>query len=147
MRIGDGGKSGTVVGVALAALSLAACASIDPYEGAPVASSPAAERVAQASSANLPYPRWSQFPAAPENVPSMADFAGRIGTLEGEHADALAQAQAIRWTLSGTERWASEARDLIDLRLAQPAPADQPAQTEAYAQQMRAMAAPPPPAK
>ena len=147
MRIGGMSKSGTVFGVALAALTVSACATVEPYERAPVASSPAAERVQQVSTANLPYPRWSEFPAPPENVPTLGDFATRVGTLEREHAGFLAEAQAIRWTLTGSQAWAAAAKDLIDLRLAKPAPPDQAAQTEAYAQQMRALATPPPPAK
>jgi hypothetical protein len=151
MSIGDRNKSRLLLGVQMGALgailSLGACASVAP--GAPPATeaSPAAVHVDEVANANLPYPRWSQFPAVPENVPTLAEFARRVNQLESEHGAFLSEAHRLRWTLRGTETWARQARAEIDPRYARPAPANSVAETEAYARAMRALAAPPPPAK
>ena len=58
-----------------------------------------------------------------------------------------AQARELVWTLDDSEGWATAQRALVDRQLAEPAPPDALAQTEAWAAAARAEAVPPPVAK
>lgn len=134
--------------VALVALaSLSGCAGSAPFDAPIDKSSPAASHVADLSAAPGPYPRWSQFPAAPKDVPAPSDFALRAAAAQGLQGEQLAGAQALAWTLSDTEAFAAAARRQIDPSLAEPAPSDAAARTAAFVEAQRALAAPPPKAR
>lgn len=133
-----------VLAVAAASLCLGGCLAHDPFAPPTDPQSAAASRVNEATARNMPFPRWSEFPAAPRDVPAAEDF--RMRVVETEEAQRILKAQAadLNWTLDNTEGWATATRGLVDMTLAQPAPSDQAAQTEAWAAAARAQATPPP---
>ncbi len=139
--------AGLAAALALAAAGLSGCIS-DPFSH-PVAQTVAghAEIEATAATPNLPYPRWSKFPATPTNVPTVAQFAAVAQSLDADQAELLREAAALQWTLSGTEAWAAEERALIDPTMATPAPPNVTENADAFAAAARAAAAPPPPVK
>ncbi len=126
---------------------LGACASIDPFERRADTQSPAANRVDRIAAENLPYPKWSQFPGQPKDVPAQGEFATRVAGLDTSRSQLLGAAAAIHWELHDSEAWAASARSLIDPRLATPAPADAAAQTDAFLKAMKALATPPAPVR
>ena len=126
---------------------LGGCLAHDPFAPTTDPQSAAAQRVNEASARDRPYPRWSEFPAAPQGVPTEGEFAMRVVATEKAKAILEAQARDLVWTLDNTEGWATQARGFVDPALAQPAPPDARAQTEAWAAEMRAKATPPPVAK
>lgn len=129
------------------AVMLSGCLASDPFAPPTDPQSAAAQQVNEAAARNMPYPRWSEFPAAPRDVPTAEDI--RMQVVSTEEAKAILQAQAAElvWTLDDSEGWATAQRSLLDMSLAQPAPADAAAQTEAWAAAARAEAIPPPVAK
>lgn len=94
-----------------------------------------------------PYPRWSDFPAAPTNVPVPSQFAARVADTEAARERLAAEASQIEWTLANSEQWAASVRALVDPALAAPVDANAAAETEAFAAAARAKATPPPVAK
>ena len=139
VRIGLASACALSLGMSLCACSSLVSPKIDP-------ASPAAASVARIEHTDLPYPRWSQFPSAPQQVPTPAEFAARANGAEGDQAQLLDEASKLQWTLCCTEEWATQARSAIDPGLAVPAPADSDAQTDAFVKAMQAVATPPPPA-
>ena len=127
-----------------ASLSLGGCLAHDPFAPPPDPQSAAAQQVNEATARNMPYPRWSEFPAAPTEVPTAEDFRMRVVSTEEAEAILKAEAADLNWTLDDTDGWATATRGLVDMPLAQPAPADQAAETEAWAAAARAQAVPPP---
>lgn len=143
-----GNKSALPVLAAIAgSLALAGCMAHDPFAPPTDPASAAAQRVNEAAARDLPYPRWSEFPAAPTDVPAPAEFAMRVADAEEAQAILEAQARDLVWTLEDSEGWATSTRAQVDASLAQPAPPDARAQAEAWAAEMRAKATPPPVAK
>lgn len=136
-----------VAALSAGAVMLSGCLASDPFAPPTDPQSAAAQQVNEAAARNMPYPRWSEFPAAPRDVPTAEDI--RMQVVSTEEAKAILQAQAAElvWTLDDTEGWATAQRSLLDMSLAQPAPADAAAQTEAWAAAARAEAIPPPVAK
>ena len=134
----------TSLAMAAGSLLLAGCLAHDPFAAPTDPESAAAVQVNEAAARDRPYPRWADFPAAPKDVPTDQQFAMRV--VETEEAKAILEAQArdLVWTLDDTEGWASGARGFVDPNLAQPAPADTRARTEAWAAEQRAKAVPPP---
>lgn len=148
MPTARGNKSAFFVLAALAgATMLGGCLAHDPFGPATDPNSAAAQRVNEAAAQDRPYPRWSEFPAAPRDVPTEGEFAMRVVATEEAKAILEAQARDLVWTLDDTEGWAAQARSHVEASYAQPAPADARAQTEAWAAEMRAKATPPPVAK
>lgn len=142
------GRKATLTAVALAAASVALAGCMgDPFNARVEKSSPAAANVKSVMGRDMPYPKWSQFPAEPKGVPTQADFASRAQDLQQSQADTLASARSIDWTLSGTEQWAQEARNQINPTLAASAPPNAAADTQAFVDAARKAATPPPPPK
>jgi len=133
--------------VAFAAAAASGCMASDPFAPQTDPQSAAAASIAEATARTKPYPKWSDFPAAPTNVPQPSTIATRVAETEAAQAALVAAAAEIEWTLSDTQGWAASARSLVDPSLAVPAPADATAQTEAFAAEARAKATPPPVAK
>lgn len=126
---------------------LTGCASYDPFDEPTDRTSPAAGRVEALAGADLSYPRWSAFPAAPRDVPTPADIRTEVTALETADAALARDVAAIAWFLSreDLEPWAARTRNRVDRRLAQPAPPGAVAEAEAWAREQRARATPPPP--
>ncbi|MBX7247795.1 MAG: hypothetical protein K1X35_01960 [Caulobacteraceae bacterium] len=126
---------------------LGGCLAHDPFAMPADPKSAAAQQVNEAAARDRPFPRWSEFPAAPQNVPTAEDFRMRVVETEEAQRILAAQAAQLQWELENTEAWAQASRSLVDADLAQPAPADAARQTEAWAAAARAQAVPPPVAK
>jgi hypothetical protein len=90
-------------------------------------------------------PRWSEFPHAPKNVPSVADFAARVHKEEADKGVVAAIGRAIVWEPFHPDAIVAAANAQIDpSKLAPIDPELTPAQTEALAQSLRAQVTPPP---
>jgi len=133
--------------LAFACAGMAGCMASDPFAPQTDPQSAAAASIAEATARTRPYPKWSEFPAAPTNVPQPSQVAVRVAETEAAQAALVAAAAELEWTLEDTQGWAAAARSLVDPALAVPAPADATAQTEAFAAEARAKAVPPPVAK
>ena len=134
-----------------AAATLSACVTVpvvEPYAGAEVdPNSPAAQRVGALARADDSFPRWEDFPAEPQNVPTVADIRNRVLALEASEAQLNLQVAAIDWTLDEDDGapWAERTRNRLDPRLAQAVdPAFLAAEIE-RARRLRERATPPPP--
>jgi hypothetical protein len=152
---GDGRKIMTLglrrsalAALAATAAGLSGCASMDPFEREVDPSSPAAAEVRRVVDAQREYPRWSEFPKAPQDVPQPAEFAVQVASLQQSQNALMADAARIEWYLTGdTSAWARVARSAIDPQYAQPAPPNAAAEAEAWARALRERAVPPPVAK
>ena len=137
----------TALGLAALAAALGGCATT----ANPIApSKPANETgvvIDDASIRRMPYPRWSDFPAAPTNVPAPSQFATRVAETEAARVRLAEAAAGLEWTLANTAEWAASARALVDPSLARPVTPEEAAATEAFAAAARAKATPPPVAK
>jgi len=90
-------------------------------------------------------PHWSEFPKAPKNVPSVADFAGRVHKEQADSAALDAIGRTIVWETYQPDAIQADANARIDpSKLAPVDPELTPAQTEALAQTLRAQVTPPP---
>ncbi|HYF23717.1 MAG TPA: hypothetical protein VD929_10010 [Caulobacteraceae bacterium] len=132
----------------VSAAALSGCVSVDPFTDTQTdPTSPVAQRVDEVAASNREYPKWSQFPAVPQNVPTLAEFSSRVEGLEAAQTDLTTSASRLEWTLANTEGWAAQARTQIDPALARPVDPNQAAETEAFARALRELAVPPPPGK
>lgn len=123
------------------------CMSISPFNQEIDPTSPAAQRVAALARADDSYPRWADFPAAPQNVPTATDIRNRVLELEAAEALLDRQVEAIDWTLNEDDGdpWAIRTRNRIDPRLSRPVDPDAVAEAVAWARRMRERSEPPPP--
>ena len=141
-------KSSLIAAALLAgSLTLGGCLAHDPFAPPTDPASAAAQQVNEAAARDMPYPRWSEFPAAPTEVPTAGEFAMRVVATEEARVILEAQARDLVWTLDDSEGWATAQRSLVNRELAEPAALDALAQTEAWAAAARAEAVPPPVAK
>ena len=129
------------------AAGLGGCLGYDPFDTPTDPASPAAARVDMLATADQSYPRWEDFPAAPQDVPTVTDIRNRVVALETADAALTRDVAAIDWFLGpeDLEPWAERTRNRIDLSLAQPADPDALAEAEAWARRLRERAVPPPP--
>lgn len=133
--------------VAGAICALGGCATYDPFNPATDPSSPAASRVETLARADQTYPRWEDFPAAPQNVPSAGDIRTQVVNLEASELRLNREISAIQWTLTqdDLEPWAGRTRNRVDPRLSRPVDPNELADALAWAERIRARATPPPP--
>lgn len=105
--------------------------------------SPIAAEVAKSVRPDAAYPTFAAFPATPKDIRPHAQYGVAARQVEKEGAALVAATDAGAWTLADTQGFAAQAR--ID---AGPAlPQAQPAETEAFAKDLKARATPPPPIK
>ncbi|MBS0296041.1 MAG: hypothetical protein JSR45_06995 [Proteobacteria bacterium] len=134
------GKTALIALAIGCAALVSGCAS---FAGKTDTTSSAAASVTRVEHMDLPYPRWSQFPAAPTNVPTPAAVSTEAKAVEADQVQLLGEASQLQWTLCCTDAWAAQARSAIDPAMAVQAPPDAEAQTEAFAKAMREAATPP----
>ncbi len=90
-------------------------------------------------------PRWSEFPAPPENVPSAADIRLKVNTMAGKGRQLRANASTIVWDNYAPDQLAAQFNKLVESRyLVTVDPELTPAQLDAFAASLRAKAVPPP---
>lgn len=134
--------------IALTALAgaLTGCAAYDPFNQGIDPNSAAAQRVEALARADDSYPRWADFPAAPQNVPTPREIRNQVQALEAADAQLNRQVAAIDWTLDERDGdpWARRVRNRIDPRLAQPVDPAEVAEALRWAQALRERSDPPP---
>ncbi len=90
-------------------------------------------------------PRWSEFPLTPKNVPSLADFAGRVHREETDSTVLDTIGRSIVWEIYQPDAIAAAANAAMDPSKMVPVDAEMtPAQTEALAKSLRDQDVPPP---
>lgn len=123
------------------------CMAYDPFNRDIDPNSAAAQRVAELARADRTYPRWSQFPAAPQNVPTDTDIRNQVLGLEAAELQLNREVSAIDWTLDESDGapWASRTLNRIDPRLSRPADPQAVQEALAWAERMRERSVAPPP--
>ena len=90
-------------------------------------------------------PRWSEFPAPPENVPTAADIRMKVNAELVKQKQLQAELATLVWDPQEPDKIYADAVSHIDpAHLAPVDTAMTPAQADAYAQALRTKAAPPP---
>ncbi|MDQ1153500.1 hypothetical protein [Brevundimonas sp. SORGH_AS_0993] len=107
--------------------------------------SPLAPRVEALVAANRHYPRWSDFPAAPEALPPASRIAANVSGLEGQGATLAGQVSGIDWTLGDPEALAAETRARVGAVPVSPDAVQSQADIDALARSLRDRAKAPPP--
>ena len=115
----------------------------------------AAPGLAQAQDAGIPpsaevrgldtMPRWSEFPAPPQDVPTAADIKRRVEAEKAKQRQLETEVAALVWDKQEPEAIAGAARQEIASSL--PAPVDEiltPEELQAFVAKLRAQAVPPP---
>lgn len=114
---------------------------------APVAQAQTADASAspQPSASLNTMPRWSEFPAAPEAVPTPAEIRLRVNAQLAKRQELKTAVAALVWDKHEPNAIAAEAKSHIDPAYLQPVdPVMTPQQIDAFAASLRAKAAPPP---
>lgn len=123
---------------------LGGCAVSNPFVTASVdPASPIAAEVAAKALASRDYPTFADIPPVPTDVRPLAAFGRAATELEQAGVDLARETAPGTWTLTGTEAFASRARDIAGPDMA--GAESTTAATEAFAKAQRARATPPPP--
>lgn len=90
------------------------------------------------------FPRWSQFPAMPANVPKPEEYAARIKAQERVSAELHRLVSTLRWDQEAPETLADRVRNQIDPSLAQSFdPGANTAEINAFASDLKSRVNPP----
>lgn len=128
-------------------VSAAACALLsacvgNPFEDAKVdPRSPIAAEVAKSVRADAAYPTFRGIPPVPKDVRPRKQYGLQAAQTELAAANLVAATADDTWTLNNTETFAAQARQDAGPEL----PPAQPADTAAFAKDLKARATPPPP--
>jgi hypothetical protein len=106
--------------------------------------SPVAAEVDAATRSPGPYPRFDRIPPAPSDVRSGEAWRSAVAAERADGRTLQAQADALPFTLKGTDDYAQNTRGRIDQGLAVQAPPGAEASARAFADTQRARATPPP---
>ena len=131
-----------IAAVAISA-SLAGCIGGSASKTEPV--SPLAPRVQELVDANRHYPRWEDFPAAPTDLPPVAQVAANTQRLQNDSTTLNSEIARIDWTLTDPEGLAAETAAAVRFVPVSPDAARTQADIEAFAQSLRDRAKAPPP--
>lgn len=125
-----------------ACIALSACAFDPPTDP----TSPLATRIQTIVDENREYPRWQDFPAPPENVPTPTYVRSAVQGLEGQQQTLNLQIAQIEWTLTEpAEEYIANIRQRMAADQVEAPTAQTPAEIEAFAAALRARAKAPPP--
>jgi hypothetical protein len=137
-------KTALAAALTLVGAGLAAPAAAQPtLAPPPVHPNPVTLHAIAEASESAPYPTFGQIPPLPADVRSLGAWRASVLSIKAEGAQLTEMAAAEPWTLGDTEGWADQER----AQAAPPPPITQPsteADTEAFAAAMRARAMPPP---
>ncbi len=87
---------------------------LPPVAPAPPVATPAAK------SDNLPFPKWSEFPVPPTDVPTIPEIAQRV-KVENDHGRMFtAEVNALVWDKDVPEPYAEATRNSLDPELSKP---------------------------
>lgn len=138
------GRTAALAAAMGAALASAGC--VSAFEPRTDPTSPLAPRVQQLVDENRHYPRWTDFPAASEALPTPAAIAADVGRLESRNAALTADVARIEWTLNqDPAAFTDSVNRRIDASQMSPLTVRTPEQVEAFAEELRQRAKAPPP--
>jgi hypothetical protein len=128
---------------ACASLSLAGCASSNPFASLPIdPNSPVAADVARMSRTDGAFPSFADIPPIPTDQRPVAQWGQEARQLEVAGTTVERQTAPNTWTLNGTERFQAQAKAAAGP--AGVAAGSSTAASEAFARQLRERATPPP---
>jgi len=108
--------------------------------------SPLAPRIQQLVDENRQYPRWADFPRSSTPLPPPTEIAADVGRLQGRSAALTAEMARIDWTLnSDPAAFLAEINRRLDASQMSPQTLMTAQEVEAYAEELRRRATPPPP--
>jgi hypothetical protein len=107
--------------------------------------SPLAPRVQELVDANRRYPSWEDFPAAPADLPPVAQVAANVQRLQGDSSALNSEIARIDWTLTDPAALAAEIDAAVKSVPVSPDAVRTQADIEAFAQSLRDRAKAPPP--
>ena len=136
-------KMTTAASLLLAGAAMAGCAG--RFAPETDATSPIAPRVQQLVDANRQYPRWADFPKAPEGLPQPVEVAAQVNTLRATSGALAGEVSRLQWTLEDPETFAAGVASRVDASQMSPVTAQTQADVEAFAQSLRDRAKAPPP--
>jgi hypothetical protein len=102
-------------------------------------------RLGTARSERLEYPRFSDIPVTPSDVRTPAQFRAAVQAVQGGGTALQAWAQANPPLIADPEAYAQQARRELGIGPEDIPPANQAAEIEALARELRRRAEPPPP--
>lgn len=106
---------------------------------------PLAPRIAALVDANRHYPRWTDFPNAPQDLPPPTQIAANVRAMEGKGSALGGEVSRIDWTLDDAEALAARTRAQVGAVPTSPDSAQTAEDIEALAQSLRDRAKAPPP--
>lgn len=106
---------------------------------------PLAPRIAALVDANRHYPRWTDFPSAPQDLPSPTQIASSVQALENKGTALGGEVSRIEWTLDDPEALAARTRAQVGAVPTSPDSVQTAEDIEALAQSLRDQAKAPPP--
>ena len=125
------------------ALILGGC--VGAFEPKTDPTSPLAPRIQQLVDENRQYPRWADFPRSSTPLPP-TEIAADVGRLQGRAAALTAEMARIDWTLnSDPAAFLAEINRRLDASQMSPQTLKTAQEVEAYAEELRRRATPPPP--
>jgi hypothetical protein len=107
--------------------------------------SPLAPRIQTLVDANRRYPRWADFPDAPNDLPAPGQIAASVQALNGQAQALGGEVARIEWTLADAEAMAAEVRAQTEAAPVSPDSARTGAEIDAFARSLRERAKAPPP--
>jgi len=116
--------------------------SLDP--GGVTPTSPVAHQAVAASRAAYPMPRLADIPPVPKGLAPASEIKGSVIRLIGDRRSLNDLIFALPPAPSDTDRFLAGSRDVLLSRRLTPPPEDQPARTEAFANEIRSALQPPP---
>ena len=128
---------------ALLAIGVSGCAGA--FVAETDAGSPLAPRIQQIVDAHRTYPRWTDFPATPQDAPQPMQLAAQVNTLRISGAALDGEAARLEWTLSDPEAFAAGVMGRIDTTPVSPESARTLEEIEAFAERLRQRSTAPPP--
>lgn len=129
----------------LSTLALSGCAALPQPFDAPIdKTSPAAASAAAAAKSAKVYPRWTEFPEAPKDIPSLATIKGRVEAVEKVEAALRDETDALVWELTDPDAYARQNLSRVDKSLWDRIEKE-PVDIEAWAKKNRDKVQPPAP--
>lgn len=108
------------------------------------ATSPVAPRVQALVDANRHYPRWEDFPPAPEGLPAPTELAAKVGTLTTAGGALAEDASRIEWTLGDPAAFEAEVAARVNATGVAPATSQTVDDIDAFAARLRERGKAPP---
>jgi hypothetical protein len=135
-------KTSAVLGLLIAASGAGACAG---PQARGEALSPLSARVDALVQANRTYPRWTDFPGRPTDVPPVTEIAAEVTTLNVTGNTLQREVAAPQWEVTDPAALGRSIQSRIDAAAAAPVSPETAAEIEAFVRRQRERSTPPPP--